>query len=139
MDGMGGSPKATNGIEQCEYRTRTGKFYLNIPEVNGPGDHLVAGAVLVINPRPCQSRRPGRRPRRLRRAAGHGEWPSNQILLGCNAPSGNGKATPTVIINERSGAITHVLDNESGSDEVWFNSNDGHYFLARPSTSKNKH
>jgi len=32
------SPAATNGIEQCQWDRRTGKFYLNIPEVNGPGN-----------------------------------------------------------------------------------------------------
>src|SRR5439155_14103939 len=34
LDGTGGTPKATNGIEQCQYDPRTGLFYLAIPEVN---------------------------------------------------------------------------------------------------------
>src|SRR5258708_1484156 len=51
MDGTGGTPKATNGIEQCQWSPKTGKFYLNIPEVNGPGDDSAAGAVLVIDPK----------------------------------------------------------------------------------------
>ena len=50
MDGTAGSPKATAGIEQCQWSRRTGKFYLNIPEVNGPGDDTAPGAVLVIDP-----------------------------------------------------------------------------------------
>ena len=43
--------KATNGIEQCQWSPRTGKFYLAIPEVNGAGgESPVPGAVLEINP-----------------------------------------------------------------------------------------
>ncbi len=38
MDGTNGTPKATNGIEQCQWSPRTHKIYLNIPEVNGPGN-----------------------------------------------------------------------------------------------------
>ena len=29
--------KATDGIEQCQWSPRTGKFYLAVPEVNGSG------------------------------------------------------------------------------------------------------
>jgi DNA-binding beta-propeller fold protein YncE len=55
--------------------------------------------------------------------------PSNQILLGCNAPSPNGHSN-TVIINERSGSVIGRLADFGGNDEVWFNPGDGHYFLA---------
>jgi hypothetical protein len=135
MDGTGGSPKATNGIEQCQYSGRTGKFYLNIPEVNGPGNDSVAGAVLVINPTTMSIEKTFSIDHdACAGPQGMAIGPSNQILLGCNAPSGNGNFS-TVIINERSGAITRVLNNESGADEVWFNSNDGHYFLARSSAA----
>ena len=34
--------KATNGIEQCQWSPRTGKFYLAIPEVCGPGGNTSA-------------------------------------------------------------------------------------------------
>ncbi len=56
MDGTinGGSvlptPKATNGIEQCQWDQGTGHFFINIPEVNGPGNDSQPGAVLEINP-----------------------------------------------------------------------------------------
>jgi hypothetical protein len=56
--------------------------------------------------------------------------PDDQILLGCNGASGDGKHS-TVIINDESGGIISVLHNQSGADEVWFNEGDGHYFLAR--------
>src|SRR6266550_2887280 len=49
-DPNGQKIKATNGIEQCQWSPRTNKFYLAVPEVNGPGDNSKPGAVLEINP-----------------------------------------------------------------------------------------
>src|SRR5262249_38385337 len=42
--------RASNGIEQCQYVHRRGKFFLAIPEIDGPGDNSVAGGVAVIDP-----------------------------------------------------------------------------------------
>jgi hypothetical protein len=133
FDGTNGTPKATNGAEQCQWSPRTGKFYISIPEINGPGDNSVAGGVAVIDPvsmtvekiftvshDSCAG------------PQGMALGPDHQILLGCNGASGDGQHS-TVIINEHSGAIMTVLNNESGADEVWFNEGDGHYFLARSS------
>jgi hypothetical protein len=138
--------KATNGIEQCQWSPVTGKFYLNIPEVGGPGDDSGPGAVLVIDP-PIPTT-PTTTPAKIEKVwmldhdacagpQGMAIGPDNQILLGCFAPSGltstgadNGKFR-TVIINTHTGAIIAKLDNESGADEVWFNPGDGQYFLAR--------
>lgn len=133
FDGTNGTPKATNGAEQCQWSPRTGKIYISIPEINGPGDNSVAGGVAVINPvsmtvekiftvshNSCAG------------PQGMAIGPDDQILLGCNGASGDGQHS-TVIINEHSGAIMTVLNNELGADEVWFNEGDGHYFLARSS------
>src|SRR5207244_7783689 len=49
-DPNGKNVKATNGIEQCQWSPRTRKFYLAVPEVNGPGNNTKPGAVLEINP-----------------------------------------------------------------------------------------
>ena len=44
MNVTGGTPAATNGIEQCQWDRRTGNlFHLNIPEVNGPGNDTQPG------------------------------------------------------------------------------------------------
>ena len=44
MNVTGGTPAATNGIEQCQWDRRTGNlFHLNIPEVNGPGNDTPPG------------------------------------------------------------------------------------------------
>jgi len=50
MDGTGGNPKATGGIEQCQYSPRTGKFYLNVPRATITGG-AVADLVLEIDPK----------------------------------------------------------------------------------------
>jgi hypothetical protein len=133
MDGTNGTPKATNGIEACQWNPRTGKIYLNIPEVNGPGNDTVPGAVLVIDPKLMQIVQTYTIP--LASCAGPQGMalgPDHQILLGCNAPGPTG-TNPTAVIDERNGAVLATIPNESGSDEVWFNPGDDHYFLARSS------
>jgi hypothetical protein len=34
-----------------------------------------------------------------------------------------------VIINAHSGAVESIVTGDGGTDEVWFNSGDGHYFI----------
>lgn len=126
------TPNATNGIEQCQFDPRSHRFLLNLPEINGPGDNSGNGAVAVINPKNLTE------PERIfvldhNKCAGPqgmAVGPTGQVLLGCNAPSGNGRFS-TVIIDDDADRIVATLDNESGADEVWFNPGDGHYFLAR--------
>jgi hypothetical protein len=131
----GTTPVASNGIEQCQWSPRTGKFYISIPGIDGGING--GGGVAVINPKTTPSKvettflidgndcfAP----------QGMAIGPDKQILLGCNGESGDGNHS-TVIINEDSGAIIATLHNESGSDEVWFNEGDGHYFLARSSAT----
>lgn len=131
MDGTGGTPLATNGIEQCQWSEDTGKIYLNIPEVNGPGDDLVAGAVVVIDAKTRKIEKTWTISHDVCAGPqGMAIGPDHQIMLGCNQASGNGKFS-TVIINEYSGAVMRVLNNELGADEVWYNPGDGHYFLGR--------
>jgi hypothetical protein len=136
MDGTvnGGSvqptPKATNGIEQCQWDQETGHFFINIPEVNGPGNDSVPGAVLEINPVTHAILNQYLIP--LASCAGPQGMaigPSPQILLGCNATANANN--PTAIINKFNGTIVATINNQSGADEVWFNPGDGLYFLAR--------
>jgi hypothetical protein len=133
FDGTNGTPKATNGAEQCQWDQRTGKIYISVPEINGPGDNSVAGGVAVIDPVSMKVEKVFTVSHdSCAGPQGMAIGPDDQILLGCNGASGDGQHS-TVIINEHSGAIMTVLNNESGSDEVWFNESDGHYFLARSS------
>jgi len=48
--------KATDGIEQCQWSPRTGKFYLAVPEVGGSGSNTQPGAVLEIDPKSMKVR-----------------------------------------------------------------------------------
>ena len=128
FDGSNGAPKSTNGAEQCQWSPRTGNFYISIPGVHDPDDGT--GAVAVIDPKTKTVVNVFPIP--LDQCAapqGMAVGPSNQILLGCNAPSPNGHSN-TVIINERSGSVVGRLPDLGGNDEVWFNPGDGHYFLA---------
>jgi hypothetical protein len=124
------SPAATNGIEQCQWDHRTGKFYVNIPEVNGPGNDTQPGAVVTISPDTMQIENVYSIPiAKCAGPQGMAIGPDNQILLGCNDP--NKTVRSTVIIDDRDGHVIATVANEDGSDEVWFNDGDSQYFLAR--------
>src|SRR5579884_2054858 len=87
MNGQNGSPLATNGIEQCQWSRKTDKFYLNIPEVNGPGTDAAPGAVLVIHPTKMKIVKTFNIPHnQCEGPQGMAIGPENQILLGCNDP-----------------------------------------------------
>jgi hypothetical protein len=127
--------KATNGIEQCQWSPRTGKFYLAIPEVSGTGANTTPGAVLEINPSSMKVQRvfsidfgfvagPPATADCLG-PQGLAIGPHREILLGC---SNAGKGA--VIINELDGDLVHNLPGLNGNDEVWYNPGDNHYFLA---------
>jgi hypothetical protein len=139
MNGTGGTPAATNGIEQCQWDRRTGKFYVNIPEVNGPGNDTQPGAVVVLGPQqdgtlqienvlsvPISA---------CAGPQGMAIGPDHQILLGCNDPN---KTVPsTIIIDDRvkkadtAVKVIATVANQDGADEVWFNDGDNSYFLGR--------
>jgi hypothetical protein len=125
-------PEATNGIEQCQWRGANQSFYLNIPEVNGPGDDSVAGEVVRISAAGQILDRFSIPVEQCAGPQGMAIGPGTQILLGCNAPSPDGTQN-SVIINANTGAITNLLADFGGSDEVWFEPGSGHYFLANGS------
>ena len=135
--------KATDGIEQCQWSPRTGKFYLAVPEVNG-GDNPLnlpnqqPGAVLEINPVSLKVEKvfpidfaflsqTGNTPATADCLGPQGLaiGPNREILLGC---SNSGKGS--VIINELNGDLVRSLDGLNGNDEVWYNPGNNHYFLA---------
>jgi DNA-binding beta-propeller fold protein YncE len=132
FDGQpGNGPKATDGIEQCQWSQRVGLIYLNLPEVNGSGSNTADGNVVVIDPRgmaiigtfdvpvaDCAG------------PQGMAIGPAPQILLGCNSPSIPSGIRNSAVINENTGKIKRVLIDEGGADEVWFNPGDGHYFIS---------
>lgn len=135
FDGTKGTPNATNGLEQCQWSAETGKFYQNVPEVNGPGNDTVAGAVAVINPNNMKVTELFPVP--LEDCAGPQGMaigPQSQILLGCNAKSPNGSRN-SVVISQKNGHVLAVLQDLGGADEVWFNPGDGHYIIPSCNTA----
>jgi hypothetical protein len=126
---------ATNGAEQPVWDRGTGKFYQSIPQV---GPKVADGAVARINPHtgaveklfPVDHCQP----------AGLTLGPNQDLLLGCSVvfdTAGNVwdstkavSANPaSVIMDARSGHVDSRVAGISGSDEVWFNRGDGHYYL----------
>jgi hypothetical protein len=138
MDGTKGTPAATDGIQQCQWDSRTRKFYLNIPEVNGPGNDTNDGAVVVFSVQPAGTLQIDNvldiPVSECADPVGMTIGPRNQILLGCSNPN---KTVPSTIIID-AGVITGqtavtiiaTLANEDGADEVWFNASNNSYFLA---------
>ena len=120
--------KSNNGIEQCQWSSRTGKFYLNIPQVGGsPGTNDTPGVVVEINPASMRVEKvfPIESSSICRGNQGLAIGPAREILVGCSA-SGTG----SVIIDELDGSEIRSLPGLNGSDEVWYNPGDNHYFLA---------
>jgi hypothetical protein len=146
----GDGPAATNGIEQCKWNARDGMIYLNVPEVNGDGNDDVPGWTVVIDPKTMTIVNHFVIP--LAQCAGPQGMaigPDPEILLGCNAkgppetPAGCSTSTNctgsgpqnTVVIDERNGNVIKTLANQGGNDEVWFNPDNGLYFLAEGSNA----
>jgi hypothetical protein len=123
-------PEATNGIEQCQYDNITGNFYLNIPEVNGPGNDTKDGFVYVISPTTFKVTAKYDIPvLTCAGPAGMALGPGNQILLGCAAKAADGVSN-SIIIDRTNGSTIAVAWGLGGADEVWFNPTDSHYYLA---------
>ena len=129
FDGTNGAPSSNNGAEQCQWSKRTGKFYISIPGIDPFTDGT--GGVAVIDPKTGKVETTFVIPLADCNAPqGMAVGPDHQILLGCN---GANATASTAIIDERDGHTIKAFANESGSDEVWFNPGDNHYFLARSS------
>jgi len=119
---------ATNGAEQPAWDPKTRRFYISIPEVNGPGGTGRTGAVKRINPhtatveatflvQDCQP-------------AGLTLGPNQDLLLGCsvvfdtagkawNSKDPNSIAAPTqIIIDARTGEIDARVAGVGGSRQA---------------------
>ena len=139
FDKAHGAPfDATNGAEQPVWDPGTGKFYISIPEINGPGGTGADGAVARISTRgtietffPVEHCQP----------AGLSLGPRQDFLLGCSvvfdtagkawsATDTNSAAPTQVIMDARTGSIDRVVAGVGGADEVWFNEGDGRWYTA---------
>jgi hypothetical protein len=121
--------KATNGAEQCQWSPITGAFYLNLPEVNGPGNNTAPGATVAIDPVSMKVTQVFTIPISLCAGPqGMALGPNRQIALGCGLGPTTGPGS--VVINASSGFVLFNLPGLWGNDEVWFNPDDQHYFFA---------
>lgn len=128
-------PQATNGIEQCVYDHTTGLFFINLPEVNGPGNDTADGEVLAISPTTFQVVATYIIPTaQCAGPQGMALGPEPQLLLGCNAVGPNGVRN-VAIINKHTGVVLSIGWGLGGSDEVWFNPADSHYYITGSSAT----
>jgi hypothetical protein len=123
-----GSNITANGIEQCQYNPRDGKFYLAIPRTlvgspptTGPGVVVRISAIPPFHVEaaftiPIATGCVG--------PNGLAIGPSPQIALGCGGAN-------SLIINETSGSPIATVTGEGGADEIWYNHGTNHYYFAR--------
>jgi hypothetical protein len=135
FDGTGIIPKATNGLEQCQWDSHTKKFYQNVPEIDGPGNDTQPGGVSVIDPKTMTVEKTFPVPiDACAGPQGMAIGPDNQILLGCNAKSPDGHRN-TAVINKRTGDVLKVFPDLGGADAVTFNPGDLHYAIPSCNTA----
>jgi hypothetical protein len=157
FDMLPGPHKNTNGIEQPVWDPTTQRFYVSLPEIDGPGDgtgptgavaRITTGGVIeTIYPiNFCQP-------------AGLTVGPNGDLLVGCNSvfdmagkkctavvasPSTSPRIVPPIctttagpqeaICNPGRGCTPTngslvAVPGVGGGDEVWFNSGDGNYYV----------
>ena len=117
---------ATNGVEQPVWDPETHLFYMSIPQI---GADPFNGGVAVIDPstrslvrtfsvKNCQP-------------AGLALGPKQHLLLGCSADAiAAGAPAQTQVMDARTGSIVATITQVGGSDQVWYNPGDKHYYLA---------
>jgi hypothetical protein len=123
-----------NGIEQCAFNPRDGKFYINLPNTATAVNPSLPGVVLRIS---------GEAPFHVEAIVSDFRIPPlNAASIGCGGASGLtvgrdhqiglacGGAN-ALIIDDRTGAPVSggVLTGLGGADETWYNSGDNHYFF----------
>jgi hypothetical protein len=134
----GNDPNALNlvadGIEQCDFNPRDGKFYINLPNTTSATGATLPGVVLRISGEapfhieaivsdfrtgPLSSASIG-----CGGASGLKVGPDHQIGLACGGAN-------ALVIDDRTGNPVSggVLTGLGGADEMWYNPGDNHYFF----------
>jgi len=152
--GTGGLVNATNGAEQPVWDPGTQRFYVSVPEVNGPGGGGPNGGVARIT---TSGTVEAFYPINFCQPAGLTLGPNGDLLVGCNtvfdfkgsackavvpspSPTGapalcNGVANPqSVVCNPSKGCTPSngslvAVYGVGGGDEIWFNPGDGNYYV----------
>jgi hypothetical protein len=132
--------KATNGAEQTQWDPITGRFYQSIPELNGPAGKPGTGqigGVARINPHTAKVESVTLIP--FCQPAGLSIGQNDIALLGCSVvfdtaggvwdATDTNTATPyQMFVDLRNSVLEGVVPGIGGSDEVWYNSGDGHFY-----------
>jgi DNA-binding beta-propeller fold protein YncE len=117
---------ATDGAEQPAWDPVTGKVYLTIPVLD---DVDANGAVAVFDPRTLKLEK--LLPVSKCMPAGLAVGPDAHLLLGCSDDAvDSGFPAQSMIMDARSGKVIAAVDKVGGSDEVWYDSKSGNYYLA---------
>jgi hypothetical protein len=119
-----GANIVANGIEQCQFNPRNGKFYLNIP-AQGTDTNPGPGVTVVIS---------GHAPFKVENVftiptatgctgpAGLAVGPNHQLALACDG-------TNSLIIDDTNGSVVASIP-QAGFDQDWYNPGSNHYYLA---------
>jgi hypothetical protein len=122
--------EATNGIEQCAFNPVTNQIFLNIPEVNGPGDDTAPGEVVVFSaPGLSVVRFPFANIDVCAGPQGMAIRANGDPILGCNAPSTNGDQNSAIVNQTTPNVILEPLIGLGGADQVWFEPTSKHAFI----------
>jgi len=134
FDGSNGTPNAKDtGIEQPQWSSQTGLFYVSVPNIdpNDDGSGFVSvidpGSMKVIANYPVPNCNP----------AGLAIGPEHQAMVGCSSAFGTPPSTQTVIISLDDGGILANITQAGGNDEVWFDPGSQHYYLGARGTITN--
>src|SRR5215467_1750459 len=101
FDGTNGAPNSNNGIEQCSWDHRTGKFYITVPGI--AGQPAGQGGVSVIDPVSMSVVNTFILPvANCDTPQGMAVGPDHQILIGCNG-STSANASSVVIDSDNPG------------------------------------
>jgi|HubBroStandDraft_6_1064221.scaffolds.fasta_scaffold00013_32 DNA-binding beta-propeller fold protein YncE len=118
--------RATNGLHQPVWDPEGGVFYLPVSEVGGDP---AAGEIAVIDPR-TRSVVASHSVRECQ-PSGLALGPNRSLCIGCSKNAiAAGFDPKSLIMDMRTGTVTHTLDQVGGSDEVWYNQGDGCYYVA---------
>ncbi len=111
--------EGTEGLEQPVWDPASGLFYQAVPatKVNSGGevDVIDPKTAVITQVYPVTNCNP----------AGLALGPNRQLLLGCTGDPRN-----SIVMDDTNGAIVATISEVGGSDEVWYNPTDNHYYLA---------
>lgn len=108
---------ATNGLEQPVWDPETHLFYMSVPQV---GANPASGEIAVIDP--IKQAVVNQFPVTDCQPAGLTLGPDQHLLVGCSTDK-------SLVISAHDGSTVATITQVGGSDEVWYNPGDKHYYL----------